>query len=105
MSQPYQIDTTPVPDPWTHPATSVQARYDDPRLVTVGAGINREIVLTVGSQEPVFVDAIDLLRSSPTSHSTSCTDRVPLRWNGKPKTVSAHDPLTTAAVYRGRQDV
>lgn len=62
MSSPYQTDPTPVSDPWAHPRTSVQARYDDPRLVTVGSGINYEIVLTVGQSESVFVDALDLLR-------------------------------------------
>lgn len=62
MSQPYQTDPTHIPDPWAHPSTSVQGRYDDPRLVTVGSGVNHEIVLTIGQHEPVYVDALDLLR-------------------------------------------
>ncbi len=62
MHSSYQTDPTPEPDPWAQPSTSVKARYDDSRLVTVGACVNHEIVLTVGQQDPVFVDALDLLR-------------------------------------------
>ncbi len=62
MHSSYQTDPTPEPDPWAQPSTSVQGRYDDPRLVTVGACVNHEIALTVGGQDSVFVDALDLLR-------------------------------------------
>lgn len=58
------MTTHPEPnyDPWTDPSTSVQGRYDDERLVTFGAAANHEVVITVGDQDVVFVDSLDLLR-------------------------------------------
>ena len=57
-----------IPDPWTGPETSLLGRYEDDatRLITFAPGINQEIAIRVGDAEPIYVDALDLLRV--TSH-------------------------------------
>jgi hypothetical protein len=37
-------------------------RYDDDRAFTVEGCVNYEVAVTLGGSEPLFVDALDLLR-------------------------------------------
>lgn len=44
------------------PGWTLQARYDDDRLLHVEPSNNHEVIVKIGNQEPVFVDGLDLLR-------------------------------------------
>jgi len=42
---------------------SLPGRYDDDRSLTVTPGFNHEITVKIGDQEPIYLDALDLLRA------------------------------------------
>jgi hypothetical protein len=44
------------------PGWTLQARYDDERLLHVEPSHNHEVSIKIGDQEAVFVDGLDLLR-------------------------------------------
>lgn len=46
----------------THEWPTLHGRYDDDRTITITPSINDEVVVQIGNQEPVFLDALDLLR-------------------------------------------
>jgi hypothetical protein len=46
------------------PATGagLTGRYDDARALTIEASTNHEVAVTIGHSDPMFLDALDLLR-------------------------------------------
>lgn len=80
--------------------TLLQARYDDGRVVTFEPCANHEIAVRIDDGEPLFFDALDLLRAV----STVTLDHV---YGASPTDERPTDPLAAAALdhqQRGRQD-